>query len=149
MGWTDLLAKRLIACTKFSKVFFLSLSLSLSSLWDGFQHFSRYWLLSHLGFLNDYSDWIFNKRIVWSGLPVGLRGKESACQAGNGEMWVLFLDWEDLLEEEMATHSCLGKFHGQRSLAGYRFRGLQKSQMQLSDWACTPVVWSRNKSLLY
>ena len=39
---------------------------------------------------------------------MGLRGKESACQAGNGEMWVLFLDWEDLLEEEMAIHSCLG-----------------------------------------
>ena len=31
------------------------------------------------------------------------------------------LVWEDALEEEMATHSCIlpGKSHGQRSLAGY------------------------------
>ena len=35
--------------------------------------------------------------------------------------WVQSLDWEDPLEEEVATHSrfLLGKFHGQRSLTGY------------------------------
>ena len=34
---------------------------------------------------------------------------------------VQFLDWEDPLEKEMATHSSIlvGEFHGQRSLAGY------------------------------
>ena len=40
-------------------------------------------------------------------------------------MWVQSLGWEDLLEEEMATHSSIlailfmGKSHGQRSLVGY------------------------------
>ena len=31
------------------------------------------------------------------------------------------LDWEDPLEEGMATHSCFlpGKFRGQRSLSGF------------------------------
>ena len=37
------------------------------------------------------------------------------------EMWVWSLGWEDYLEKEMATCSSVlsGKFHGQRSLAGY------------------------------
>ena len=37
------------------------------------------------------------------------------------ETWAPFLGRDDLLEEGMATHSRLlaGKFHGQRSLAGY------------------------------
>ena len=37
------------------------------------------------------------------------------------ETWVRFLGQEDPLEQEMATHSRIlaGKFHGQRSLAGY------------------------------
>ena len=37
-------------------------------------------------------------------------------------MWVGSLGQEDPLEEEMATHSSIlaGKFHGQRSLTGYR-----------------------------
>ena len=36
------------------------------------------------------------------------------------ETQVQSLDWEDPLEEGMATHSSiLGEFHGQRSLAGY------------------------------
>ena len=37
-------------------------------------------------------------------LPRWLRGKESACQAGE---WVQSLGWEDPLEEEMATHSSM------------------------------------------
>ena len=37
------------------------------------------------------------------------------------ETWVRSLGWEDLLEEEMATHSSLlaGKSHGQSTLVGY------------------------------
>ena len=36
------------------------------------------------------------------------------------ETWVQSLDWEDLLEKEMATPVILaGEFHGQRSLEGY------------------------------
>ena len=36
-------------------------------------------------------------------------------------MWVRSLDWEDPLEQEMATTPVLlpEKFHGQRSLVGY------------------------------
>ena len=32
-------------------------------------------------------------------------GKESACNAGDMETWVLALGWEDPLTEKMATHS--------------------------------------------
>ena len=37
------------------------------------------------------------------------------------ETWVPSLGWEDLREKEMATHSSIlaGRFHGQRSPAGY------------------------------
>ena len=38
-------------------------------------------------------------------LPLWLSGKESACNAGDAETWVQFLDLEDPLEEEMATRS--------------------------------------------
>ena len=36
------------------------------------------------------------------------------------ETWVWFLDWEDPLETEVATHSCIlaGEFHGQKNLVG-------------------------------
>ena len=42
------------------------------------------------------------------------------------ETWVRSLDWEDPLEEGMATHSSIlaGDSHGQRSLGGY------------SPWGC-------------
>ena len=51
------------------------------------------------------------------------------------ETRVQSLGWEVPLEEGMATHSSIlaGKFHGQRSLAGYTVHGLMKSQTQLSD----------------
>ena len=39
------------------------------------------------------------------GFPGGPSGKESTCNAGDIEMQVPFLGGEDLLEEEMATHS--------------------------------------------
>ena len=45
------------------------------------------------------------------------------------ETWVRSLGQEDPLEKEMATHptvSLPGKFHGQRSLAGYSPWGSQK-----------------------
>ena len=38
------------------------------------------------------------------GFPGGSVSKESACNAGD---LGLILGWEDLLEKEMATHSCL------------------------------------------
>ena len=38
------------------------------------------------------------------------------------EMWIQSLGWEDSLEKEMETHSCIflpGKSHGQRNLVDY------------------------------
>ena len=42
-----------------------------------------------------------------------------------------FLSWEDPLEKEMATYSCIHawKSHGQRSQAGYSPRGHRESEM--------------------
>ena len=41
------------------------------------------------------------------------------------ETWVHSLDWEDPLEDGMATHSRVvpGESHGQRSLGGYSPQG--------------------------
>ena len=41
------------------------------------------------------------------GLSWLLSGKESACNTGDQETRVWSLGWEDLLEEEMATHSSI------------------------------------------
>ena len=38
-------------------------------------------------------------------LPQKLRGKESACNAENGETWVPFVGLEYSLEDGMVTHS--------------------------------------------
>ena len=57
-----------------------------------------------------------------SGLPRRLSGNPPATQEMQ-ETRARFLGREDLLEEEMATHSSIftmEKSHGQRSLAGYR-----------------------------
>ena len=40
-------------------------------------------------------------------LPTWLSGKESTCQCGKQEMQVPPLNWEDPLEEEMATCSSI------------------------------------------
>ena len=51
------------------------------------------------------------------GFPGGPVNKETTCNTGDSG---LILGQEDLLEKEMATfsqYSCLGKSHGQRSLA--------------------------------
>ena len=49
------------------------------------------------------------------------------------EAWCWSLGWEDPLQKGMATHSGLGKCHGQRGLAGHNPWG-RKSQTQCSDW---------------
>ena len=43
-------------------------------------------------------------KLLQLGFPGGLDSKESACNAGD---LVQSLSWEDLLEEEMATHSSI------------------------------------------
>ena len=49
------------------------------------------------------------------------------------EMRVRSLDWEDPLQEGMATHSSTGElpgeFHGQRRLAGYSLWGRKESDV--------------------
>ena len=52
------------------------------------------------------------------GFPGGTVVKNLLAMQG---IWVRSLGWEDLLEEEMATHSSLlaGKSHGQSTLVGY------------------------------
>ena len=57
------------------------------------------------------------------------------------ETWVQSLGLEDLLKEEMATHSSIlaWKSHGQGSLAGYSPRGHKEPEMneQLSSHTAT------------
>ena len=36
-----------------------------------------------------------------------LSGKEFSCYAGDAEMWVCSLSWEDPLEKDMATNSSI------------------------------------------
>ena len=56
------------------------------------------------------------------------------------ETRVQSLGQEDPLEEGMATHSALtGEFHGQRSLAGLQFKGLQRVGY---DWVTDTFILS-------
>ena len=59
------------------------------------------------------------------GFPGGSTGKESACNAGDPGS---IPSQEDPLEKGMATHSSIlvGKFHGQRNLAGYSLWGRKR-----------------------
>ena len=46
--------------------------------------------------------------LFWDrGFPSDSAVKESACNAGDQEMWVQSLDLEDPLDEEMAAHSSI------------------------------------------
>ena len=48
---------------------------------------------------------IFFLLCLLQGFPDGSSDKESACQRRRPKTWVQSLDWEDPLEEGMATHS--------------------------------------------
>ena len=68
----------------------------------------------------------FDVVLTCLGFPGSSDGKESACNVGDlGSNPVS----EDPLEKGMATHSSIlaGKFHGQRSLAGYSPWGHKES----------------------
>ena len=58
------------------------------------------------------------------------------------ETWAPFLGRDDLLEEGMATHSRLlaGKFHGQRSLAGYSSWG--HKELDTTEWLSMHITGS-------
>ena len=55
-----------------------------------------------------------------------------AMQGDMGDMCLIPLEWEDLLEGEMATHPVFlpGKSHGQRSLAGCSPKGCRVGDNQ-------------------
>ena len=55
--------------------------------------------------------------------------KNPPAETGD-ETWVQFLGWEDLLEEEMATHSSVLTW---RVPGGLQSMGSQKNRMLLSD----------------
>ena len=58
--------------------------------------------------------------------------KESTCNAGNLETWVLPLGWEDFPgggHGNPLQYSCLENPHGQKSLAGYSPGGRKESDM--------------------
>ena len=64
----------------------------------------------------------------------GSDGKESTCNAGNLETWVLPLGWEDFPgggHGNPLQYSCLENPHRQRSLAGYSPHGRKDSLKQL------------------
>lgn len=67
---------------------------------------------------------------IWASLVTQLVKNLPSMQ----KMWVQSLGWENLLEEEVQTHSSLlpRESHGQKSLAGYSPWGC-KSQTQLSN----------------
>ena len=68
--------------------------------------------------------------IVLSHIPESPSGLVVKNLPAMQETWVCSLGQEDLLQEEMATHSTLPrKFHGQRSLADYSPWGLKESDM--------------------
>ena len=70
--------------------------------------------------------------------------KNLLAHAGDEEMWISSLGWEDPLKEGMATHSTFfsGESHGQRSLAGYSPWGSKGLDM-MSTHMRTPgtVAW--------
>ena len=67
---------------------------------------------------------------LW-GLPMRLRGKESACQC-RFDPWVWKIPWRRKWQPTRVF--LLGKSHGQRSLAGYSLWGHQESDM--TEHAC-------------
>ena len=84
---------------------------------------------------------------IWVGFPEQQLKNAPAIQ-DTLEIWVQSLDWEDSLEEEMATHSSIlswKKSHGQRCLVGYSSWDLNESgtteQFNTSKQACTRVLY--------
>ena len=73
-------------------------------------------------------------------LPPWLSGKESAWNAGDMQKtWIWSLDWENLLEKEVATHSSIlfWEFPWTEGAWWATVHGVPKSLTQLSMNACT------------
>ena len=68
--------------------------------------------------------------LMVSGFPGSSDSKESTCNAGDTETWVLSLGREDPLAKGMATHSRIlaWKISGTEEPGGLQAMGLQTSQ---------------------
>ena len=75
-----------------------------------------------------------------TGVPWWLHGKESTCQC---RRQVQSLDWEDLLEEEIATISSVlaWKIPWTEEPGRLQSRGLEKRQTRLRDETTTMSSW--------
>ena len=70
------------------------------------------------------------------GFPGGSAGKESACNAGDQNLWVRSLSWEDLLEKGAATHSSILV----QPLWGTVWRVLKKLEIELPHNPAIPLL---------
>ena len=84
--------------------------------------------------LSLYNFSYYSSSNVTRGLPQWLSSKESACNAGDKETPVPSLGQEDLLDEEMVTHSSdlAQKIPRTEEFSRVQSTGLQKSQTRLS-----------------
>ena len=74
--------------------------------------------------------------VVLGGLLKWLRDKESAAKQEPQVMWVVFQNWEDPLEKEMATHSSVLAWRIPRTEEPGRLQSMRsQSWTQLSCWA--------------
>ena len=62
------------------------------------------------------------------------------------ETWIQFLDQEDSLKKEMATHSCIlaWEIPWTEELGGLKSMESQKDQTQLTDKATAMILWRQN-----
>ena len=76
-----------------------------------------------------YCEWEKSIKLKWKCVPGGASGKESTCQCRRHgfDPWVRKIPWN---RKWQSTPVFLpGKFHGQRSLAGYSPRGCKELDM--------------------
>ena len=101
-----------------------------------FPYFNIYWRQKEVQILESYnhSKDSIKFHLYWIGFPGGSDHKESSCNAGDpGSIPGLVQSLLPWRREWQPTPIFLpGKFHGQRSLAGYNSWGCQESDM--SEW---------------
>ena len=67
--------------------------------------------------------------------------KNPPASAGDIEIWVRSLGWEDPLEEDMATHSNVLAYPMDRGARWAVVHAITKSQTLLSTHACPSWAW--------
>ena len=76
------------------------------------------------------------------GFPYGSSVKNLHETQELQEMWVQFLDWEDPLEESLATHSSIlaWRIPGTEKHSGLQSMGTQRVRNDLSNLAHRPIM---------